>query len=87
MTAERQVPPAHRGPGWRQAASSPPFVKGMMMARNESRSGFTLIELMIVAIVVGVLAGVAIPRFSAVADQAKQWKRQAASSTCVAWRT
>src|SRR5690606_15188359 len=35
-------------------------------------AGFTIIELMIVVVVIGVLVALAIPRFSAVADQSKQ---------------
>jgi prepilin-type N-terminal cleavage/methylation domain-containing protein len=44
----------------------------MKKAKKKKKNGFTLIELMIVVVIIGILAALAIPRFSSSSTKAKQ---------------
>lgn len=43
---------------------------------NQTRDGFTLIELMVVIAVLGILAGIGVPRLTGVVDQAREVEMQ-----------
>ncbi|MGB4549829.1 MAG: prepilin-type N-terminal cleavage/methylation domain-containing protein, partial [Syntrophales bacterium] len=49
-------------------------MKGDIMRRKKDSRGFTLIELMVVIVILGILAGLIIPRIMGRPDEARQAK-------------
>jgi general secretion pathway protein G len=46
--------------------------KSAINSRYSSKAGFTLVELMLVLVILGILAGLVLPKFSGRAEQAKE---------------
>jgi general secretion pathway protein G len=44
----------------------------MLQKRNLSRPGFTLVEILIVVVILGIMAAIVIPRFSGAADESRK---------------
>ena len=67
----RQVQLAPGGPGFTKSVQ-PPIGTRMNSARTSLRRAFSMLEIMVVVIMVGVLAAVVLPKFSGVSDDAKR---------------
>src|SRR5665213_58947 len=53
-------------------ANKPTLTGGIDMTRTRKYSGFTLIEILIVVIILGILAAIVIPQFTNASTEAKQ---------------
>ena len=84
MPIRRTITPLYRPLGGRWAADNPwvflttPIGKIM---RRQTQNGFTLVELVVVIVILGVLAAVALPRFVGLQGDARLAKGQAVVGT------